>query len=142
MKKSKLLLPALVITTAGLVTFGVVTAHARWFDSDPTSLAQSLAQKLGIGEDKVTTALDSIDSDRQAQWQTQWEQELSQLVSDGKITEAQKQAIIQKKKELLDAQLKARTELAAWARENGIDLRYLMGGPFGHHPGRGMMMGW
>ena len=82
------------------------------------------------------------------------QERLTQLVSEGKITEAQKQLIVTKMSELVAARAQEmdalkdktmaerkalmdqkRTELEAWAKANGIDTQYLM--PFGEGRGRG-----
>lgn len=51
---------------------------------------------------------------------------LSQLVEDGVITSEQKTAIEAKRDELRQKHEEARTELKQWAKDNNIDVRYLM----------------
>ena len=83
--------------------------------------------------------------------QANYDAYLSQLVKDGKLTEAQKQLIVTKRAELDSARKtqfessknltpeerktqmeKEKTTLQAWAKENGIEIQYLM-----PHRGRG-----
>jgi hypothetical protein len=64
--------------------------------------------------------------------QTKYEERLTQDVTDGKITSEQKELILAKHKELEGATLEA------WAKENGINSSYLMGGfGGGKHGGMG-----
>ena len=84
-------------------------------------------------------------STRQKDMQQRETDSLAKLVADGKITEAQKQLIIaemtalkakynpENSKSLTDEQRKTqmqaeRDELAAWAKANNIDEKYLMFG--------------
>ena len=90
-------------------------------------------------------------ADFKAKRQVNFEARLSDLVKNGKITEAQKQLIIAKFKDLAanrkaniakfksetPAQRKAdrlaqKTDLQNWAKQNGIDLKLIFGGIRGH----------
>jgi polyhydroxyalkanoate synthesis regulator phasin len=51
---------------------------------------------------------------------------LDELVDDGQITEAQKTAIEAKRDELRQKHQAARDELKQWAKDNDINLKYLM----------------
>ena len=89
--------------------------------------------------------------------QTKLKQRLDKAVSDGKLTGAQEQLILDKVKELeakrqqdlqnwknltpeqrKSAMQEQKTDLENWAKQNNIDLKYLrpelgMGRKFGHH---------
>ena len=103
-----------------------------------------MAQKLGLGEDKVKIAFDSLHEEKHAEMQKSLEDKLSQAVKDKKITEDQKQKIVTKHKELFEqkqqsknqnmtpeerraAMQKLHTEMQSWAKENNIDMQYLFG---------------
>lgn len=60
---------------------------------------------------------------------------LQELVDDGVITAEQKTAIEAKRAELKDKRGEMRDELKQWAKDNNINLKYLMIGKgyFGHH---------
>lgn len=123
--------------------------------SRPQSIVQRLVERFNLNQDEVDQVLADFRSERQAGQQSRVEDRLSQAVADGKITEEQKQLILQKQtewcvdhknwqnvsKEERGEQMKMhREEMHTWAEENGIDMKYLMGfeGRGGH---RGMGMG-
>lgn len=121
----------------GIAAFSPMPAYA--FDgSDVSSFVSELATKLGIQKETVQTAVDSIRTSRQEKRMNAFEGKLSQLVKDGKLTEAQKTLILNKRKELQTKWNTERTELEAWAKQNNIDMKYLFG--FGRH-GKRMGMG-
>ncbi len=126
-----------------------------------SNLVQKIAQKFGVPQADVQAVFDADKQDHMQQMQAQTEQRLTDLVTAGKITQAQKDLIVAKQKELeanrqanfeafkgktpaehkaaMDAQ---RTDLEAWAKTNGIDMQYLMmghgmGGRGGHRGGMG-----
>ncbi len=144
----KLLLTAVTITVLGAGLFGISTVSAQT-NSDPSSnLVQKISEKFGLNKDEVQKVFDEERTARQAKMQIRMEDRLSALVTEGKLTEAQKQLILNKHKELQSERqtemqsmkdltfeqrkekMEARrTELEAWANENGIDTQYLF---FGH----------
>jgi membrane protein involved in colicin uptake len=163
--KKQLILTATVLTLVGASAFGATAAFAQ--GSDPSSgLAQRIAEKFGLKQTDVQTVVDQYRTEeraeRQAEMQTKYEERLTQLVKDGKITEAQKQLILSKHAELQAsreqeftsfknmtederkaAMEKKRSEMESWAKANGIDVQYVMplgkGGPgFGRGEGRGL----
>jgi len=130
----KLYVPALVIMLIALTTIGVSAAYAQ--DTSAATPQASLIQK----------------HENQAANTARFEEKLTQLIADGKITETQKLAIINKGKELQtkrgadrlamqnmtpqqrkDARQKQKTEVEQWAKENNIDIKYLK---FGFMSGR------
>jgi hypothetical protein len=146
--KNKLLIPVAVVMIAGAIYFGAVSIQAQSTSAnDPqTSLIQKFAKKFGLKESDVQTVFDEERTTRQAEMQTRYEEQLTQYVKDGKITEAQKQLIINKHKELQTANQTERTdmrdltpeqrrtqmetkreELETWATQNGIDPQYIGG---------------
>ncbi len=149
----KIIVTVIITVFIGLVIFGVTTTQAQ--TSNPngfTNIISSLAKKLGIGEDKVQSAFDSIRSERQEQMEKVFEEKLNQLVKDGKITEAQKKLILAKHQEMQKNQeanknkmQTQRQELLDWAEKNKIDPQYLFGfggrGKMGDGM-RGMKGGW
>jgi membrane protein involved in colicin uptake len=154
MKTKKLITTAIFIFVVGLV---LVTpqAYAQEQNSKNTNffegLIQMIVQKFGLNKTEVQSAVKDYQSQqkqvRQQKTQQNQEDRLNQLVQQKKITEAQKQLIIDKLKEL-QANRKAnnedtknktpeerKTEMEAqkkalddWAKQNGIDPQYLMGG--------------
>lgn len=155
--KDKAKLGLLVAAAILATTVGTSAIYAQTGEGGSNTFVQQLAQKLGVSEDKVQTAVNEIHTDRHAQMEKAYEDRLTTAVSNGELTEQQKQLLLQKHKELEDqrasqieslknktpeerrtAMEQKRTELETWAKQNNIDLKWLMfGGKGGHH--RGMM---
>ena len=157
--KSKIVLSLVGLALMGTVLFGAVNTFAQNTVSDQnpmSSLVQKIADKFGLNKDEVQAVFDQNRQEHQAQMQTRFEDQLTQDVKDGKITEAQKQLTLTKRQELQAnrqtkmesmrnmtneerkvAMEKERQETENWAKENGIDLKYLMGGLGGHRGFRG-----
>lgn len=127
---------ALAITSAGLL--GVTRIQAQEVDPH-TSLIQKIATKFGLKIEDVQGVFSEHKTEMQNQMMARFEAKLTQLVTDGKITEAQKQLIINKHKEMQTAMQNKtpeerktemknkKAELETWAKQNGIDLQYIMG---------------
>lgn len=145
-KKNLLLASAVVAIGSGaLLSTSQVFAQSATTDAHPmSSLVQKISQKFGLNEAEVQAVFDETHAEMEAQRKGEHEKRLSQLVTEGKITEAQKQLIIAKGEELenkmknsretmankTEAERKAimdaeRKELQEWANQNGIDLKYL-----------------
>ena len=151
----KLILPiaALIIVSGLGYTATKVSAQGN-FDKYP-SIITKLVEKFNLNEDEVKAVFDNQRQERETEMQTRRQEELDKLVTDGKITQEQKQLIIAKQEELKnqmqgnwenqkdlskeDRQKLQQTrseELKKWAQENGIDEQYLhFGGPEGKGPG-------
>lgn len=138
MNKRNIVLTVFGLALIGLLIFGASSVNAHWFGLNNSDAISNFAKKLGVGEDKVKQAFESMQTERQKEMRTVFEERLSQLVKDGKINEKQKQAILKKHDELQTKRNTERQELENWAKQNGIDTIYLFGG-FGH--GR-MHGGW
>lgn len=143
------LLPALVVVLTGAAAIGVNQVSAQEgmnsrMSGEYPPIVQKLVTKFGLQENEVRALFDEERQERGTQMKAKFEERLTQLVSDGKITEAQKQLIISKHQEL-QAQRgteqtatheEKRAELEAWAKDNGIDVQYLMFGKGGPGPHR------
>ena len=109
------------------------------------SFISTLAQKFGKSEEEVRTVFDEVRDQRRAEMQTRQAEKLDQAVTDGNLTEDQKQMILDKKAELQaerqddgENRQAHQQELKTWAEENGIDTQYLFGfGPGNKATGRG-----
>ena len=110
-------------------------------------MISKLAQAFGKSEDEVRDVFDEVKADHQAEMQSEFEARLDEAVSDGEITEEQKQLILEKHEELMaekqdqwenfkdlspeerrEAIQSHHEELETWAEENSIDLKYFFGG--------------
>lgn len=155
--KRKVLVPVVAFVLVGAGLFGITNSYADTTPDQYPSIVQKLVSKFNLNESEVKAVFDEDRTERKTQMEKNFEEQLTQLVKDGKITEAQKQLILAKHKELSSqrqsemeamknltpderkAKMKTqRTELEKWAKDNGIDARYLM--RFGHR-GMGRHMG-
>lgn len=158
MKKAYLILPSVIVAFGAIALIGKATVFAQTNTNRPSFVAE-LAQKLGIEEGKVQTAVDEIHEEHHAEIEANFENRLTQLVTDGKITADQKQLILDKHNEIQtqmedlknqDLTPEARhtkmkeifDDLETWAKNNNIDTQYV--GFFGHGKGfgKGFRMGY
>jgi len=139
-----------VIGVAGLLSIaGAATAiHAASSTTTGTNnLVQMIADKFHLNVSDVQQVFDQNRANEQADRQAKAKEFLDAAVKDGKITQAQEDLIVAKQKEIqtfMDS-LKGKsaadrktamqtemTQVAQWAKDNGISQRYLhLGGPGG-----------
>ena len=151
-KKYLIPIAAVAVVTAGAYGVSQVSAAST---TPGQSLSQRIASAFGLDQSKVQSVIDQYRTDRQAQAETNYEQMLSQAVTDGKLTSAQKDAVLAEhnklKSELDAAQDKTgtdrrtalqqiRTEAETWAKQNNLSAHWLLGArPMrGMGPGMGM----
>jgi len=138
MDKKKIIVPVLALA---LVAGGGFVATKVWASNNGngTSMAKGLAEKLGIEESKVTTAMTEVRDEEQ---QTRLSENLDKAVSEGVITADQKQKVIDKQNEITEKQKALNEEMKTWASDNGIDItelqKYLTGFGNGEKNGRGL----
>lgn len=152
------------IGTAGLVGTHATHATSDTSSSDPmSSLVGKLASKFNLDKSDVQKVFDENRSEMEAKHETELTTRLQKLVDAGTLTAEQKTKIEAKlkqikaeresnkdsMKDLNDTERKAKmdakkTELEAWAKENGLDLTKLrdifMKGGRGGHGGPHQMM--
>ncbi len=147
MNIKKSLLVAGAVTSIGAAGFGGSTLVSA--ETDPSSnngansLVTKLAEKFNLKSEDIQAVFDEDRTAKDVERQAQVEKELTQAVTDGKLTAVQKDKIIAKQKELnaartaemtankdktqeerkaeMDAK---RTELEKWATENSIPAEY------------------
>lgn len=143
MKENKVIVFLVALFTFFLF-FGKTEVKAMGFGSNNPNFITELSKKIGINQDKLQSAFDSIRSDKQKEMEKNYEDRLDQAVKDKKITEAQKKLILQKHNELKkqqesyrSAKTQQKQDLKTWAEKNNIDSSYLYGGL-----GKGMMHGY
>lgn len=129
----KILIPlvALAITTGAGFLY-IKTAQAA--DTNRTSIVQELATKFGLKEADVESVFTAHRNEMQKNHQQSFTDRLNQAVADGKLTEAQKNAVVAKHEELKklreaeqQQRQQKRDELAKWAEDNKIDPSFLFG---------------
>lgn len=161
MKKSKkyIIISLAVAALAGAGLYGAAKANAfmgyGWMGNSQDTMVNRMAERFGLNKDEVQKVFDEQRSVRQGEMISRFEDRLTQAVSDGKITEAQKKLILEKKDQMLkdmeqwrndnpkatadqvrDKMQQHRDEIIKWADDNNIPLQYLMGGM--GRGGRGM----
>lgn len=147
---------ATAVGVTSLAGIGVANAATDTSsNSNPmSSLVEAIATKFNLSESEVQSVFDEQRTQMEAEREAEVKEKVAQLVTDGKISQAQADKINAKRAELkkereanrdssdtktreeMKSEMEAkRTELEAWAKENDIDdqyLRYVMGGGRGH----------
>ncbi len=159
MKKAYLILPSVIAAFGAVALISNSTVFAQT-DSPHQTFVASLAQKLGIEESKVQTAVDEIHDEHHRDMEAKFDDKLETLVTNGKITALQKQLILDKEDEIQtqmenlksqDLSMEERhtkmkelfESLETWAKDNNIDPQYVRF--FGHGMGglhKGFRMGY
>ncbi len=143
--KNLLIIPAFIAIVA-LGIWGTGNVVAADSGVNTLSIVTRIAQRFGLSETDVQKVFEEHRQERHEEHAKIFEERLTQAVTDGKITEQQKQAILGKFKELHEqhtatmesfkdmtpqerrtAMEKKRIELESWAKEQGIDTTYLFG---------------
>lgn len=146
MNYKTLIIPVAALAVSGALLYGSMTkVKATTTNNWKQNLVETLASKLGVSTDKVSSAMTDLREERRSEMQSRFEERLNELVTLGKITSEQKDKILAKKAELQKEWEAKETERQAhreamqkWASDNGIDLSQIdmMGGM-----GRGRGMG-
>ncbi len=144
------------IGVAGIATAGVshaVTSSTNTNTNPVTSLAEAIAKKFNLKTADVETVIKDQHAAMEQERDAKVKAEIAQLVEDGKLTQAQADAInakradLQKEREATKpsstesqtdrkaAMEKRKSDLDAWAKQNNIPneyMHYVMGGHGGH----------
>lgn len=147
----KLIAPIVAIIVGGTTLAGAQYVSAQEILDPHVTIVQRLAQRFGLQENDVQAVFNEVHQEREAEMKAALEERLAQAVTDGKITEAQKQAILDKiaeehqSRQFFKVDLRNMTqeerqaemekhrsemqqrhqELETWATEQGIDLETL-----------------
>lgn len=157
MKKS--LLIGATVVTLGVGTLVPLAAHAQTGTSaSGTSIVDKIASKFNLNKADVQKVFDEEHAARETEREQRAADKLAELVKAGTLTQAQADKITAKRaemkanreankesfKDMTEAERKAamdakKAELDQWAKDNGIDAKYLMPGGggrggFGHGP--------
>lgn len=131
-RKAVILISALaIVSLIAINTTKMVAADSE--DREYPPFIQKLIEKFNLNQEEVYNFLEEDREERRQEMQAHFEERLNQLVTDGKITETQKQAILSKKEELEQERAQNQEErgekreehmeeMKKWAEENGIDL--------------------
>lgn len=136
MNINKSLVVAATIATIGLGSvagLGIASAQSG-SSAGASGLVDKIATKFNLNKDDVQKVFDEDRTAREVEHQAERSKHLQKLVDSGKITTEQKTLIENKQKELISARDAERAELEAWAKQNNLDLKFVMFG--GRHGDR------
>ena len=147
MSTKKNILMGAAATTVGMAMFaGVAAAQTPASTGNHATLVDKIAQKFNLNKDEVQKVFDEDKTSHEAARTGKLTARLDQAVKDGKITEVQKTANLQKMQEMRDYNdsikdktrderkqlMKAKMdEIKAWADAQGLS-DYLPAGPKDH----------
>jgi hypothetical protein len=131
-----------VIAAAAVGLIGVTSATAlaaTTSNAPQNSLAQDIANKFHLNQSDVQAVIDQHKQAAQQNREAKYEDRLTQAVKDGKLTEAQKKDVLTEHNKLMD-EIKysnnsgdnrqtmhtVRKEAQDWAKQNNIDVSWLM----------------
>ena len=145
MKKKSIKITLILITSLALLSIGGVACvgeinaqASEETESEYPLLVERFAQKFDLDQDEIMDFLDELKEERIADAEDRFEERLDELVEDEKITENQKEAILDKKEEFKtfkegledmtisearEAMKDIHEELRDWAEENDISLK-------------------
>ena len=162
MKRQLIAASIIAAGTVGLAGAAMVGAESASGSNPMQDLASAIASKFNLKEADVQTVIDEQRTQMQAKREQEIKDQVAQLVTDGKLTQAQADKINAKRTELqqereanrtadqdkTEAERQAnreahKTEIDKWLSDNGIDddYQYLLmggrgkGGGFGGHRG-------
>jgi hypothetical protein len=147
MLRKNVIISAVVLSFAGVSILGASHVAAQNTTHPESPLIQKIAEKFNLKNDEVQKVFDEHHTDMKRQMEVRFEDKLNKLVTDGKLTESQKQLLSVKLKELREKKIsqfkemkdmtpeerkavmqKEKDELDAWAKEQGIDLKTIFEG--------------
>ena len=148
-KVNKIFLPA--ILALSILVIGILATNVSAQDiSNYPPIVQKIADRFNLNVSEVQQVFDEDRDAHRADMYAHFAERLNDMVSDGKLTETQKEAILDKHEEMQDKmeefknlsvderheKMQAlREEFKTWAESQGIDLSVI--GPFGHGFGHG-----
>ncbi|GIW62952.1 MAG: hypothetical protein KatS3mg090_0778 [Patescibacteria group bacterium] len=127
----------LIAAITAIIATVAVSSSTIFAESDSNSLVDKIAKKFGLKKEEVQQVFDEHKKEMYVQRQQKFQEYLDQQVKQGKITEEQKQKILQKQQELrqeieqlknLDPDRKReqvkqlKQDYQNWLKENNIPL--------------------
>ena len=145
MKKKNIKIALILITSIALLSVGGVACVGEINAQDNEEagdeyplLVERFAEKFDLDPDEIMEFFDELKEEKRADAEERFEERLDELVEDEKITEKQKEAILDKKEELKtfkegledmtisearEAMKEIHEGLRDWAEENDLDLK-------------------
>lgn len=153
MTKKTLLIPvSALVLTMGVIYAAPSMVSAQVSDSSIPPLAQRIAERFKLNPEEVQQVFSEYKDEMHAEHEARMLDKFDQLVSEGKITEDQRNAIVDKlttlreehdsqawqslsKEERRKKMESKHEELKAWAEAQGIELDVIMPKVMMHHKG-------
>jgi len=85
------------------------------------TLISRIAEKFNLKESDVEAVFEAVRDERRDEMKSQRSEKLTQAVSDGVITEAQKVTLLDKMEEHIGERQANRAEMQNWYKDQGID---------------------
>ncbi len=137
----KVIIPSLILGAIACTGFyGVGATFASDSDDNRETIVQRIAERFNLNTDEVESVFDENRAERQIQNQERQEERLAQAVSEGKLSEEQKELLLSKMEEnrtekgenretfrgmtheeKMEAREGHREEMDQWMEDNGID---------------------
>ncbi len=121
----KTLVIVAITALAGLSIASVSKVYAQESSTNVPWGMQGIAKKFNLDENEVAQYMQEQRAARQQQMRTNMEEKLNEAVESGKLTQEQKTKLLDKIEEHEQERQSHRTEMQAWAEENGIDMQEL-----------------
>lgn len=129
MTKKLILTLAAITLIVGTGVLGLTGLKNVYADDETKTgfppMIQDLVERFNLNEDEVTQFVEEKRTERQQERKTELEEKLNQAVSDGKLTQEQKDTLFSMMEENMQNRHQNREEIHNWAQENGVDLREL-----------------
>jgi hypothetical protein len=122
--KKNIFIPTLVLTIALMLT-ALNTSYVQ-ADFEGNGFVQRIAERFGLDENDVDEFMGEMHEQRRQDMEIAREERLNQAVTDGVITEEQRQALEVKWAEQFAEHEQHREEMQAWFEKQGIDHEALM----------------
>ena len=116
MKKELIILPAVLgaLLAGSVLGTSVVKAETESVFGARFPFVQDLAERLGISEDEVSTAVENVREERRTEMRARQEERLDEAVADGVITEEQRQMLLEHRAEMETVREQRRAEMQEW----------------------------
>ncbi|MDA3814776.1 MAG: hypothetical protein PF549_00205 [Patescibacteria group bacterium] len=151
----KVIIPSLILGAMFYVgAYGVGTTLASENENGQDTIVQRIAERFNLNTNEVQEVFNENQENRQAEMQERQEERLAQAVSEGKLSEEQKELLLSKMEEnraergenretfrgmtyeeKMNEREEHQEEMQGWMEENGVDHDDLMGTDFGMRGG-------
>lgn len=134
MKKSFIYL-MIALAVVGSVVALTTKADVQADEIDTTTTCQGFMRGLDVPSGEDQEFFEQQREQREEMMQSRLEGRLDEALSQGELTQEQKDLILAKREEIQTRMQEMRDETEAWAEENDIDLEYLGPRCMGGHTG-------